>query len=441
MKRTINKIICFALSLCMFVGLTACSSAPVATSQEQEQVESVTLSVINYHVGNDYAAAFYQKMFEEFPKTELGKGVTFKFEEIPTGDAAAQKIKLLIANGELPDIVLSTGISLTELAVKANKVADLTPYFEADPEWKNQFDPKSLEFNSVDGKIYGVPNTKTISYIYYNKKLFKKAGIKAPDVAYASWDEFLKACDQLKATGITPLAMDSADFGWLTNLWACSLIGTANEVGNKWMNTLQPKDYNTPELEDAFAKIQTMFQKYATNDAPGGKYDPMAARFFNGEIAMIPNGPWMVPDFKNTEKAPENFYDDVGVMLFPQNGMIMEAYPGDMVGAKDPKKIEAAVNFLKFVTCPENQFLALKMTGLQPESPHIVIPEEYKEEDPLMADILDISAKAKMTYGENQVMWFQNTLDTFSTQLPELAYGKITPKEFCTRMTESANKN
>ena len=46
-----------------------------------------------------------------------------------------------------------------------------------------------------------------------------------------------------------------------------------------------------------------------------------------------------------------------------------------------------------------------------------------------------------MTYGQNQAYWYQNTIDTFSTELPELAYGNITAKEFCEKLTESAAKN
>ena len=48
-----------------------------------------------------------------------------------------------------------------------------------------------------------------------------------------------------------------------------------------------------------------------------------------------------------------------------------------------------------------------------------------------MAEVLDIQSKAKYTYGQNQAYWYQNVIDTFSTQLPELAYGNMTAKEFC----------
>ena len=439
-RKFVKRLMASALIGSMALGLVACSGGD-KDKESSDDSGKIVLNVINYHVGTDYAADYYSYLFEEFQKTEAGKNVEFNFEEIPTTDAYNQKIKLLISSGDLPDIVFNGGNNITELAAKSGKVADLTPYFDEDPEWKALFDDTSLEFNTVDGKIYGVPVSKEISYIYYNKELFEKAGIEAPETAFASWDEFFEVCDQLKAKGITPLGMDTADSGWLTNLWISALIGTNGEAGNEWMNTMYPTDFNTPEVEAAAEKIQTMFKEYTTADAVGGKYDPMATHFFNGEVAMFPNGPWMIPDFREPEKAPEGFYDKVGIMLMPGNGMEMVPTPGDMVGATEKEKIEAAVAFLKFETSPENQIKALEMTGLQPVSNDLEIPDTLTESDPLMAQVLEIQNKAEVTYGQNQAYWYQNTIDTFSTELPELAYGNITPKEFCEKLTESAAKN
>ena len=439
-RKFVKRLMASALIGSMALGLVACSGGD-KDKESSDDSGKIVLNVINYHVGTDYAADYYSYLFEEFQKTEAGKNVEFNFEEIPTADAYNQKIKLLISSGDLPDIVFNGGNNITELAAKSGKVADLTPYFDEDPEWKALFDDTSLEFNTVDGKIYGVPVSKEISYIYYNKELFEKAGIEAPETAFASWDEFFEVCDQLKAKGITPLGMDTADSGWLTNLWMSALIGTNGEAGNEWMNTMYPTDFNTPEVEAAAEKIQTMFKEYTTADAVGGKYDPMATHFFNGEVAMFPNGPWMIPDFREPEKAPEGFYDKVGIMLMPGNGMEMVPTPGDMVGATEKEKIEAAVAFLKFETSPENQIKALEMTGLQPVSNDLEIPDTLTESDPLMAQVLEIQNKAEVTYGQNQAYWYQNTIDTFSTELPELAYGNITPKEFCEKLTESAAKN
>jgi len=271
--------------------------------------------------------------------------------------------------------------------------------------------------------------------------LFAEAGLEAPDVAYETWDEFFDACDTLKSKNITPVSMDTADLGWLSNLWYSGLIGTSGEEGNEFMNTAYPTDYNVPVVEEATEQLQKMLENYTTSDAAGGKYDTMATHFFNGEVAMLPNGPWMIPDFNSTEKAPEGFYDKVGIMLLPGAGLESVSTPGDMVGASDPKKIEAAVAFLKFETTAENQLKALEMAGLQPVSSNIEVPDSLKESDPLMAEVLEIQSKAKYTYGQNQAYWYQNVIDTFSNQLPELAYGNITATEFCEKLTESAQKN
>lgn len=81
------------------------------------------------------------------------------------------------------------------------------------------------------------------------------------------------------------------------------------------------------------------------------------------------------------------------------------------------------------------------MAGLQPVSSNIEVPDSLKEADPLMADVLEIQSQAKYTYGQNQAYWYQNVIDTFSNQLPELAYGNITAEQFCQKLTESAQKN
>ena len=440
-KKLVSVLLCAGMIASMAAG---CGSNEGGNSKQEERKSSdgkVVLNVINYHVGTDYAAEYYDYLFTEFQKTEEGKNVEFKFEEIPTTDAYNQKIKLLISSGDLPDIVFNGGNNIINLAVESGKVQDLTSYFEEDPEWKAQFDESSLEFNSVDGKIYGVPVSKEISYIYYNKDLFEQAGLEAPDVAYETWDDFFKACDTLKEKGITPLGMDTADLGWLTNLWYSGLIGTAGDTGNEFMNAMYPTDYNTPEVEKATTDLQKMLAEYTTADAVGGKYDTMATHFFNSEVAIFPNGPWMIPDIRSEEKAPAGFYDKVGIMLLPEYGMEMVPTPGDMVGAKDPEKIEAAVAFLKFETSIENQLKGLEMAGLQPVSSQVEIPDSLKDSDPLMAEVLEIQPKAKWTYGQNQAYWYQNVIDTFSTELPELAYANITPEEFCTKLSEAAQKN
>lgn len=101
--------------------LVGCGSKTEDTSSDKTEDGKVVLNVINYHVGTDYAADYYEYLFDAFQKTEEGKNVEFKFEEIPTTDAYNQKIKLLISSGDLPDIVFNGGNNITALAAEAGR--------------------------------------------------------------------------------------------------------------------------------------------------------------------------------------------------------------------------------------------------------------------------------------------------------------------------------
>ena len=131
-----KKLLSVALCATMVAGLFAGCGSSSNTSKKDDAKSAdgkITLNVINYHVGTDYAADYYEYLFDAFKKTEEGKNVEFKFEEIPTTDAYNQKIKLLISSGDLPDIVLNGGNNITALAAKSGKVTDITEYLDKDP--------------------------------------------------------------------------------------------------------------------------------------------------------------------------------------------------------------------------------------------------------------------------------------------------------------------
>lgn len=359
-------------------------------------------------------------------------------EEIPGDQAYVDKMKVLLSAGELPDIVYASGYNLLDLALEKGAVTDLTPYLDADPEWKGIFHPKSLEFNTRNGKIYSLPYSKQLIGYFYNKELFEKAGIAGPA---KTWDEFFRILDKLKAAGITPISMDTADTGWLTSLLLCSMIGTNGENGNKFMNTMQPKDYMTSEFIEAAGKIQMMFQKYTTKDAVGGKYENGANNFFAGKTAIIANGPWMIADFSNTKKVPEGFNKKVDVAIYPENGVFNGPMLGMFVASKDKEHADAAVKVVKHFTSLEGQSLLLSTIGRTPDSPKLEITPEMKEKQPLLTKLIELSKGAKYEYNDYQAQWYPNTLDVLSTDYPALALGKITPEEFAGKLTETAKKN
>lgn len=398
----------------------------------------VTLDYPTFQVGVNTAAPVVAQLVEEFNAQHKGQ-VMIKVEEIPGDANYIEKIKVLLTSGELPPVIYGAGYNLLDLALANDSLVDITEYVDADPDWKALYNDKALEVNSRDGKIYGSSaEGNTIGY-FYNKELFEKAGIAGPA---KTWDEFFAQLDTLKAAGITPLSMDTADSAWVTSLWMGAMIATSGEAGQAFMARMMPDDYNTPEVIAALANIQKMFQNYTTFDAVGGKYENAANAFLSGQTAMIANGPWMIGDFSDPAKAPEGFADKVGVAIYPEGFAYDEPIQGYLVTKqKDPEVVKAAVEMVKYFTGVHAQTVALEKQGMLPASTQVEITQAAKDNFPLLAQFVEALEGAVIRSATTQATMYPNLLDIMSAELPNLANGSMTPEQFAQALTDGATKN
>lgn len=413
--------------------LSGCGSSNTTVSKGGAGV--IQLSWPRYRVGTDLGAPYENGFIANFNKTHAGK-IQIVSEEVPGQDNLVNKLKTLASANELPDII-EAPYNMMDIAASQNKLVDLTTYLNADPTWKSGITQRGLNFNTRNGKIYGVPTTKQTMGYFYNKEIFAKAGIKPAK----TWNEFWSNCDKLKAMGVAPLSMDTAETGWCTDLLLGAIIGTSGQEGNKFMNTIHPKDFNKPYIVAAVKKIQLALQKYTTADAVGGKYDNAANNFFNSKTAIVANGAWMMVDFKDTTKSPVGFYNNVGVASFP-DGIYDEPTYGVMIGSHDKAHADAAVEVLKAWSNPKEETNEMVQAGDIPDSKKAVISTDYQKKNPLMADILNIgNSNIKYRFIDYQIQWYSNVTDGLSSLLPELAFNKMTPEQFCSKLTELAQKN
>jgi raffinose/stachyose/melibiose transport system substrate-binding protein len=234
--------------------------------------------------------------------------------------------------------------------------------------------------------------------------------------------------------------MDTDDSAWLTNLWLSAMLGTS-PAGNSFLDIVNPRDYNFPEMVDALMNIQRMFINYTTRDAVGGQYENGANNFLSGNTAMIANGPWMSEDFEDMTKTDASFQDKVAVALYPGDGIFNAPRYGYHVTSKDKEHADASVEAIKYFTSVEAELMALEMIGRIPASTKVTIPEEIKQNSRLLGDLISISQNSKIQYNYYQAMWYQNVLDAITSYYPEFATGKIRPEEMATILTETANQN
>lgn len=392
-----KRLTALALAALMAAGcLSGCGGGGETTDDSATTESTGDEIVINYptfQCGVNTAAPVVDQLIEEF-NTEYAGKYRIQKEDVPGDANYVDKIKVQLGTGDLPPVVYGGGYNLLDLALAKDVVVDLTPYVEADPEWKALYSDTALTTNSRDGKIYASSSEGSLVGYFYNKDLFAQAGIDAPAT---TWDEFWEQCDKLKAAGITPLALDTADSAWVTSLWAGAMIATSGDEGYEFMKQMNPIDYNNQPTIDAFTNVQKMLQEYTTLDAIGGKYEHAANNFLSGQAAMIANGPWMIGDFSDETKTTADFADKVGVAIFPGNFVYDAPIQGYFVTKQDdPALEEAAVEMVKFFTSAHAQQVALEVQGMVPASSTVEITDTAKQNYPLLVEFLDLAETATM---------------------------------------------
>ena len=90
------------------------------------------------------------------------------------------KLAQAIASGEVPDLMGLDLIYGPQFA-SAGQLEDVTSYFEGDPTLATA-SPGHIKVATYDGKLYGVPLYADVSALFWNKDLFRKAGLD-PEVA------------------------------------------------------------------------------------------------------------------------------------------------------------------------------------------------------------------------------------------------------------------
>ncbi len=398
LKKYLAALLCFA----MLVSFASCASESAPTEQPAtttedadtateedtaEPTEAIPVTIMATDGGNDSNTEFLKWAIAKYDEAYAGQ-YYMDVEWVPgVAEDLRAKLKTLNSANDLPAIVTDLGSepALADLMMDNNRLVDLKPHFDASEEWQNVAIPESVEYNTIDGKMYTAPST-TASYagMYYNKELFAQAGIEEFP---KTMDEFWEVCDQLVAAGITPLSLHTTETGWCPMIFATSQFALT-ESGMEFANTMYPTDFDNEDMRTALDNIKKMFS-YSTTDAVGGNYALAANNFASGNTAMIPNGPWMIPGLNDPQFAPEGFAEKVGYAAYPESVMI---YTGGYSGyglavSVDVSEEEqlGAIEWIKFDSTPEIIREACIIKGeIAPFVP--LTDEDYARMDPIMIE-------------------------------------------------------
>ena len=364
----------------LIVGLVALAAVATAgASYAATSIGSGTVTLTLWHnygtSGNTTATVSLAKAFE---KTH--PGITIKVVSQPTANYFSLLQAASISKTG-PDISVQwTGL----FDLKYEKfLLNLKPYFSAAEMAKiNAVRYMAPNFNPAKGLLV-MPLENQFYMGFYNKALFKKAGVKAVP---RTWSGLFAACTKLKAAGITPMVygadeqgIQSSPYPWYDMSYLMAGVLTpAQWKGLYTGSTL----WTSPKVVAQLTKWTSLPKKGCTNTDVLTKQNIVGA-FTKGEAAMISDGSWDAPTYqKAMGKNVAPF-----ALPFTNSGKNVTQYAGDGFSVMNYSKHQPeAVQFLKFVMSgPAQKIIAA--AGLIPNV------KGYRTKSPIQNEMLALAAK------------------------------------------------
>ncbi len=438
-KNVFKKLIVAAVAISIIVSVTACGSSG---KNEGESSTSNTDSAAEQTSSGEKKVI---KFFHRFPDEPYNSFIESKIAEYEAAhqdidivvtsaqnDPYKEKIKIVIAMDDCPDIFFSWCGEFTERFIREDLVLDLTPYLEADKEWKDSLLSAQLaEYTTKNGMTYGIPFRLDGKMFFYNKDIFEAQGLSIP----ATWDDFIAACDKLQAAGITPIAYGNQD------QWpSAHYIGTLNQM--LVSNEVRAVDYEptTGEFTDpGYEEALTYYQKlipYFSKGANGMAHDMARTSFSQGQAAMVYVELVEIPYIKQ-ENADLNY----GMFNFPTvegagDPSILTGSPEGFVVSSNTKYPDECIEFMKWFLGPEVGAQQAQEIGWFNGA--VGVDKAITDESLKEAYSVISGAKAMGAWFDSSL--YSTVCDEYLTAVSALTNGELTPADAMAKIQETAKE-
>jgi multiple sugar transport system substrate-binding protein len=279
----------------------------------------------------DSWAGLIEPVLEQF-KQETG--VEIEAYVAPAGMNFDEKVALDFAGGTASDIMLVDGYRLPEFA-EAQYLYNIDDYLAEWDDWNSYFESMQ-KMVSFDGAHYGIPVDTDVRMLYYNKEVFRAAGISLPWQP-SNWEEVMSTAMKIKKAAPDveyPFFLTvGSKAGEATTMQGFYMVLLGADTVDEDKNRL--RDWNAGKwigkseaLLDTFEFYQDVFVNdelslvdiYYSPDGSGERRRNM----LQGNIGFYLGGSWdyakmwkMVKDQYPTEKE---FNDIIGWVAMPGSG-------------------------------------------------------------------------------------------------------------------------
>ena len=162
------------------------------------------LSILTWNIADQ--EALFKEEFAEFQKNNPGVEIEWLDKKGPEVPVFYQT--QLVA-GTPPDVINTQGALWVEYAANG-ALLDLTPYVQQDAEVAKRFNADYLRNWAYEGRNFMLPFYITKTLLFYNKTMFKEAGLAEPPKSFDEIMSHARTMAKGEKTGLLTL-----NFDWL----------------------------------------------------------------------------------------------------------------------------------------------------------------------------------------------------------------------------------
>lgn len=290
-----------------------------------------------------------QKVAEAYMAEHPNIKIVYDYYGDMTAAEYHKKVDLMVLGGEEMDILMDGSFPEHAQRAGSGTYVPLDEYFEK--EGVKPEDAYSI-IQKVDDKLYGIPGDLKSWFVMINKDYLDEAGLPVPELDW-TWDDFREY-----AAKLTQGEGANKRYGAYFHTWGHFMyMGMwSSYPDNPMFNADMTKvNFDNPLFRD-WLQFRYEMEQVDKSAVPYADVQSMNMnyrdKFFNGAVAMIPIGNYMVPELDDQDKFPHDF-----VTTFAPMPRWKDAEPGTTYTeslfysvSKTSKHPQEAYDYIRFYT-------------------------------------------------------------------------------------------
>jgi len=344
--------------------------------------------------------AAWNQIAKDFEAKHPGVKVELQFLE---NQAFKAKLPTLLQSNDAPSIFYTWGGGVLKAQSETGTLRPINAALDANGgEWRKSVNASAVEGLTFDGKVWASPSKSGLVSFYYNKELFKKAGVDASKIA--TWDDFLSAVKALKQAGVTPIAGGGRDKWPLHFYWSYLSMREAGQKGFADAKAGKNDGFAGKPFVKAGERLAELGKlEPFQNGYLGATWNDALAAFGDGRAAIIlsfENTPATQASNSTSRKGLAD--DNIGRFPFPVvsggAGVITDSFGGLNGWAVTKNAPPETEEFLRYMASLDVQKVLARDTQVMP----VAKGASEAISKPLLKEVAEALAKET---------WHQNFLD------------------------------